>query len=106
MKEKLTLQDIQHIVDNWIQEHGGYWTPLSMLSAVIEELGELSKEINNLEGYKPKKKQNNGESRLQEELADLFFSIVCIANYYDINLNKEFLKIVEKYSRRNSKRFH
>ncbi len=104
MREKLTLDDIQQLVDDWIQKHGGYWSPLSMLSAVIEELGEISREINYLEGYKPKK-DNKEKSNLDEELADLIFSIICIANHYKVNLSVELTKVMEKYSKRDSKRF-
>lgn len=56
MKKEKSLKEIQRIIDNWIHMHGGYWPPLSMISAIMEELGELAREINSLEGYKPKKK--------------------------------------------------
>ena len=105
MSKKLSLDDIQNLVDEWIQKHGGYWTPLSMLGATMEELGEISREINHLEGFKPKKEYIKQTIQLEEELADLIFSVVCIANYYKINLSKSFQKIIEKYSKRDSKRF-
>ncbi len=105
MSKKLSLDDIQNLVDKWIQKHGGYWPPLSMLSAAMEELGEISREINHLEGFKPKKEKINQNTQIDEELADLIYSIICIANYYNINLSKSFHKIIEKYSKRNSKRF-
>ena len=104
MSEKLTLDDIQNLIDDWIQKHGGYWSPLSMLSAVIEELGEISREINYREGYKPKKSEKEG-SNLDEELADLIFSVICIANHYKVNLNIELIKVMGKYTKRDSKRF-
>ena len=106
MSENLSLIEIQRIVDEWIKKHGGYWTPLSMLTASLEELGEISREINSLEGFKPKKEEKKQNTQLDEELADLLFSIICIANYYDINLTEGFLKIITKYSKRDSKRFH
>jgi len=103
MKEKLSLEDIQKNVDNFITNHGGYWPPLSMLSAVIEEVGELAREINHSEGFKPKR--TNEPALIGEELADILFAIVCIANYYKINLNDEFEKVLKKYSIRDSNRF-
>ncbi len=105
MPKKLTLDNIQNLVEEWIHKHGGYWTPLSMLSAAMEELGEISREINHLEGFKPKKEQIKHNIHLDEELADLIFSVICIANYYNINLSTSFHKIIEKYSKRDSKRF-
>lgn len=104
MKIENSFKQIQKLIDDWIKKHGGYWPPLSMLAAVMEELGELSKEINSLEGHKPKK----GEiikSSLGDELADLIYSIVCIANYYKVDLDEEFKKVMKKYSERDSERF-
>jgi len=104
MNKKISLKDLQTQVDTWIKNHGGYWSPLAMLGAVIEELGELSKEINYLEGYKPKK---NGEKEhsIGEELADTIFALICIANHYDINLEREIKDILKKYSERDANRF-
>jgi NTP pyrophosphatase (non-canonical NTP hydrolase) len=102
--EKLDLSIIQKKVDEWIQNHGGYWPPLSMLAAVIEEMGELSREINHLEGYKPKKVQTSSYN-IGEELADIIFTLTCLANHYKIDLEREFLKIMDKYTKRDSKRF-
>ena len=99
-----SFKEIQKKVNNWILEHGGYWPPLSMICAIIEELGEVAKEVNSLEGYKPKK-SNKLEINLGEELADLLFSIICIANHYKIDLGKEFKEIFKKYSERDSNRF-
>ncbi len=105
MKKEKSLKEIQRIIDNWIHTHGGYWPPLSMISAIMEELGELAREINSLEGYKPKKNFNITESNIGEELADLLFSIICVANHYKIDLSDELYKIINKYSERDSRRF-
>ncbi|UCD02101.1 MAG: nucleotide pyrophosphohydrolase [Promethearchaeota archaeon] len=99
-----SFRKVQKTVDNWICEHGGYWPPLSMICAIMEELGEVAREVNSLEGYKPKKSKIT-DSNLGEELADLLFSIICIANHYNIDLGKEFNNIIVKYSKRDSSRF-
>jgi len=104
MSEKSSLQDIQRIIHDWINKHGGYWSPLAMLSAVIEEVGELAKEINHLEGYKQKKNKDE-KIKVGEELADILYAVVCIANYYKIDLNTELKNVIDKYSERDSKRF-
>ena len=96
--------EVQELVDNWIRDHGGYWPPLSMICAIMEELGEVAREINSFEGYKPKKFKIS-DSNLGEELADLLFSTICIANHYKIDLGKEFNKIIFKYSNRDANRF-
>lgn len=105
MKKEISLKEIQQTVNKWIKEHGGYWPPLSMLSAIMEELGELAREVNSLEGFKPKKMSEKSKSNLGEELADLLFSIICVANYYKIDLSDDLRKIIDKYSKRDSRRF-
>jgi len=104
MVKENSLIEFQNLVDHWICEHGGYWSPLSMICAIMEELGEVAREINSLEGYKPKK-SSIMNLNLGEELADLLFSIICIANHYKVDLGKELNKTIDKYSKRDSKRF-
>ncbi|MFW9826258.1 MAG: nucleotide pyrophosphohydrolase [Candidatus Thorarchaeota archaeon] len=99
-----TFKEFQTIIDHWIQTHGGYWSPLSMICAIMEELGEVAREINSLEGFKPKKSKERN-SHLGEELADLIFSLICIANYYKIDLGEELNTTINKYFKRDSKRF-
>ncbi|MFX1378516.1 MAG: nucleotide pyrophosphohydrolase [Promethearchaeota archaeon] len=104
MFDKISLSEIQKVIHDWITKHGGYWPPLAMLSAIIEEIGELAKEINHLEGFKPKLNKNE-EFKIGEELADVLYALICIANYYKIDLNHELDNVISKYSTRDSKRF-
>lgn len=104
MNKNISLLEHQKLIDKWIVAHGGYWPPLSMLSAIVEEVGELAKEINHLEGHKPKK-TDEAEKNLGEELADVIFSISCVANYYKIDLNRELSLVIDKFTKRDSKRF-
>lgn len=99
-----SLSELQKKIDEFISEHGGYWPPLSMLSAIMEELGELAREINHIEGYKPKKDGKKG-SKVGEEIADLIFALICLANSYSVNLNEELETIIEKYTKRDKDRF-
>ena len=105
MLEEKTLKDIQSEIDNWIHKHGGYWPPLSMLSAIMEEVGEVAREINSLEGHKPKKSIEKKGSNLGEELADLLFSVICLANCYKIDLNDKLKNVLSKYNKRDAFRF-
>jgi NTP pyrophosphatase (non-canonical NTP hydrolase) len=99
-----SLRTVQKIVDDWISQfEEGYWPPLSMLAAVVEETGELAREINDKEGFK--KKRTPDSKNLNLELADLLFSIICIANYYHIDLDEAFKKVMEKYTKRDLKRW-
>ena len=99
-----TLVSIQKAVDDWIgQFEEGYWPPLSMLAALTEEVGELAREINHLEGHK--KKRVSGNADLGLELADVLFSLVCIANYYDVDLDDVFKVVLKKYTKRDMDRW-
>ena len=104
IRENDTLKNIQEKINDWIKNHGGYWPPLAMLSAVTEELGELAREINALEGFKPRKSTKE-KDLLGEELADLLFSIICVANHYDIDLNSCLERAILKYTKRDANRF-
>lgn len=103
MKE-YTIKDLQDQVDELIKTMNGYWPPLAMLASVTEELGELAREINALEKIKTKK-STEIEKNIGEELADLFFSLICIANFYKKDLNLEFKQVLEKYKKRDKNRF-
>ncbi len=101
----MELQAIQQKVDNWISKNGGYWPPLSMLAAIIEELGEVAREINAVEGPKVKRENLRTTSKVKEELADLFFAVICMNNYYQYDMEKELLAIISKYEQRDTNRF-
>ena len=99
-----SIKTVQKIVDDWINQfEEGYWPPLSMLAAVTEETGELAREINDKEGFKKKRTPDNNSLSL--ELADLLFSIICIANYYHIDLDEAFKEVISKYTKRDMKRW-
>jgi NTP pyrophosphatase (non-canonical NTP hydrolase) len=104
MKNEASFKEYQMKINNWILEHGGYWPPLSMLGALIEEIGELARIINNLEGFKPKK-LNEESLNLGGEIADIFYALICIANYYNIDIATELDKSIKKIIKRDSKRF-
>ena len=100
----LTLKEMQKLVNDWISQfEEGYWPPLSMLASIVEEVGELSREINNFEGFKKKRSQE--ETSLALELGDVIFSLVCIANYYDVDLEEAFQLVMKKYTARDAKRW-
>lgn len=105
ISEEFTVSQLQKQVDDWINsEGGGYWPPLSMLAAIMEELGEVSRVLNFVEKIKPPKTdQEIGDLGL--ELADLIISIVCMANYYDISLSDKLIEKIEKIKIRDKNRF-
>ncbi|MCD6143990.1 MazG nucleotide pyrophosphohydrolase domain-containing protein [Thermococcus sp.] len=96
------MKKLQEKVDTLIKEFGGYWEPFTMLAAVIEELGELSNEILKLEGIKTSKES----PKVEEELGDVLFALFCIANYYNIDVEKALNKTILKYSSRDKERWN
>ncbi|MCD6381058.1 MAG: nucleotide pyrophosphohydrolase [Candidatus Odinarchaeota archaeon] len=88
---------MQKVVDVLINEFKDkYWPPLSMVAALVEEVGELAREINMKELGKSK-----GMGKIKEELGDVLFATICIANYYGISISESLLSTIEKYRRRD-----
>ena len=100
MQQNITVSKAQSIVNEFISNIGGYWPPFEMLSAIIEEVGELSKILQHIEGSRAKKERPNFE-KLEEEIGDVFFALICLANVYKISLSEAIIKTVEKYKKRN-----
>lgn len=102
---KLSINEAQELVDNWINQfEEEYWPPLSMFAALVEEVGELAEEINSLEGYKPKKPDDD-DIDIEMELGDILFALICISNYYKIDLDRALKKVLEKYNIRDMDRW-
>ncbi|WP_173644921.1 nucleotide pyrophosphohydrolase [Pyrococcus kukulkanii] len=76
---------------------GGYWTPSQMLAALVEEVGELADIILSFEGVKGEK----DPLRLKEELGDVLFALICIANYFGIDMEDALRDTIRKYSTRD-----
>ena len=102
---ELTLREAQERVDAWISQfEEGYWPPLSNLARLIEEVGELAREMNHRFGHKPKK-PDEPEQHLAMELADILFVLLVIANEQQIDLDDALGRVLEKYRLRDSDRW-
>jgi NTP pyrophosphatase (non-canonical NTP hydrolase) len=105
MTKHKTLKKIQGRVDKWINQfEEGYWHPLAQLARLTEELGELARVVNHLYGEKPKKLSEK-KQKLEEEIGDLLFTLICLANAENIDLEKALDKIMEKLNRRDGNRW-
>lgn len=94
----------QKLVDDYISQfEEGYWPPLAMFASLVEEVGELAKEINHLEQVKTKKSTDITE--LGMELGDILFSLICIANHYQIDLDDALTRVIDKYDTRDAERW-
>jgi NTP pyrophosphatase (non-canonical NTP hydrolase) len=102
---KLTIQDAQARVDSWISQfEEGYWPPLTNLARLIEEVGELAREMNHRFGHKTKK-ADEPDQDLAMELADVLFVLLVIANEQGIDLDGALEQVLEKYRARDSDRW-
>ena len=100
----MDLSRMQTEIDAWIQDNGGYWPPLSQLARLTEELGELARVLNHEVGPK-KKKSTEADQDLGEEMADVLFTLICLANQMDVDLDVAFERTLNKVVRRDSGRF-
>ena len=105
MKEKKTMAELQQEVDQYIgQFKEGYFSPLAMTARLTEELGELAREINHYYGEKPKK-ESEKEKAIEEELGDVLFVLICMANSLDIDLQEAHDMVMEKFNSRDKNRW-
>ncbi len=101
----MDLKAAQAKVDDWIGEfEEGYWPPLHNLARLMEEVGELARELNHLHGSK-RKKAEEGEGDLAMEMADVLFALLVLANEQKIDLDEALDRVLEKYRARDSHRF-
>lgn len=96
----MPLKDVQKQVDDWVIQYKiGYWKPHEILVRLMEETGELAREVNHLYGPKRKKK-TEGRKELADEMADIIFTLSCLANSLKLDLDTAFQRVMEKcYSR-------
>ncbi|MCH7532055.1 MAG: nucleotide pyrophosphohydrolase [Gemmatimonadetes bacterium] len=101
----MDLKDAQERVDAWISRFDeGYWPPLTNLARLIEEVGELAREMNHRFGHKTKKTEEPQQD-LALELADVLFVLLVIANEQGIDLDEALEQVLEKYRTRDSERW-
>jgi NTP pyrophosphatase (non-canonical NTP hydrolase) len=101
----VNLKEAQERVDAWISQfEEGYWPPLTNLARLIEEVGELAREMNHRFGHKPKK-ADEADQDLALELADVLFVLLVIANEQGIDMTDALDQVMEKYRVRDGDRW-
>lgn len=101
----MSLVDIQKQVDEWISQYKvGYYPPLAIITQAIEELGELAREVNNRYGPRVKKSLEDS-AEIGDEITDLIFALVCLANSHNINLDESWKKRMNKLCTRDDNRW-
>lgn len=104
-KEKQSLHSMQNQVDEYIQQFKrGYFSPLGQMARLMEETGELAREINHYYGEKSKKSDEELKT-VTEELGDVLFVTISMANSLGIDLTEAFQTTMEKFGQRDKYRF-
>ncbi|HKL38398.1 MAG TPA: nucleotide pyrophosphohydrolase, partial [Bacteroidales bacterium] len=90
----MTLKEAQEIVDRWIQEHGvRYFNELTNMALLTEEVGELARVMARRYGEQSAKESD--DSDLADELSDVLFVLICIANQTGVDLTRALHKNLE-----------
>ena len=104
MQSTITLKDAQLKVDDWIKNYGvRYFSELTNLAILTEEVGEVARIMSRKYGEQSFK-NSEIESNLSDELADVLFVLICIANQTGVDLEAAFKNNLEKKTNRDSKR--
>ena len=100
----MELQKLQKKVDDWIKEHGvRYFDELTNMAQLSEEVGEVARIISRRYGEQSEKESDKSKD-LGEELADVIFVTLCLANQTGVNLQKAFDKKMQLKSKRDHER--
>ena len=99
----MTISDAQKMVDNWIKTYGvRYFSELTNMACLTEEVGELARVMARQYGdqsFKEGEKANIGE-----EMADILWVLLCLANQTGVDLTVELQKSIEKKTKRDKNR--
>jgi NTP pyrophosphatase (non-canonical NTP hydrolase) len=100
----LTIKAAQQLVDEWITTHGvRYFNELTNMAILTEEVGEVARIISREYGEQSFKKKDKTK-HLADELADVLFVVICLANQTGIDLTSALKKNLDKKTKRDNKR--
>ncbi len=102
----MTIQEAQQAVDEWIKENGvRYFNELTNMAQLTEEVGEVARIIARRYGEQSEKESDKAKD-LGEEMADVLFVLICLANQTGIDLTEALEKSLEKKTNRDKERHH
>jgi len=100
----MTLVEVQKTVDDWIETKGvRYFSELTNMAVLTEEVGELARLMSRQYGDQSFKESDKNRD-LGDEIADVMFVLICIANQTGVNMTEAFQKNLEKKSSRDATR--
>ncbi|NBU98765.1 MAG: pyrophosphatase [Spirochaetia bacterium] len=103
-ENNLTIHEAQKQVDNWIKSYGvRYFSELTNLAILMEEVGELSRLISRTYGEQSFK-QSDKINSIPSEMGDILFVLICMANQMDISLEDALKQTLKKNTERDKDR--
>jgi len=100
----MTIQEAQSRVDEWIKKHGvRYFSELTNMAILTEEVGELARVIARTYGDQSFKDTDKNKN-LSDEMADVLWVLLCLANQTGVDLTQAFEKNIEKKTQRDKDR--
>lgn len=100
----MTIQEAQQTVDRWIKEYGvRYFSELTNMAILTEEVGEVARIISRQYGDQSFKASDK-DKNLADELADVMFVVICLANQTGIDLEEAMQRNLEKKTQRDADR--
>ncbi|SHG86405.1 NTP pyrophosphatase, house-cleaning of non-canonical NTPs [Chryseolinea serpens] len=102
----MTLEQAQQQVDEWIKTHGvRYFNELTNMAMLTEEVGEVARIMARRYGEQSEKESDKHKD-LGDEMADVLWVLICLANQTGVNLTEAFARNLEKKSQRDKDRHH
>lgn len=102
----MTLEQAQQQVDEWIKTHGvRYFSELTNMAILTEEVGEVARIMARKYGDQSEKESDKNKE-LGDEMADVLWVLICLANQTGVNLTEAFQKNLEKKTIRDKDRHH
>lgn len=102
----MTLDSAQQHVDQWIKTYGvRYFSELTNMAILTEEVGELARIMARRYGDQSEKESDKNKD-LGDEMADVLWVLMCLANQTGVNLTEAFQKNLEKKTQRDGQRHH
>ncbi len=102
--KQITLQECQKVVDDWIKKIGvRYFSELTNTAILMEEVGEVARIMSRTYGDQSFKKSDKSKN-LADELSDVLFVLICLANQTGVDLTDAFWKGMEKRTNRDKER--
>lgn len=100
----MTIQEAQAKIDQWIQEYGvRYFDEMTNMAILVEEVGEVARIMSRRYGEQSEKESDKNKD-LGDEMADVLFVLICMANQTGVDLEKALEKNLEKKTNRDHSR--